>query len=192
MKKFIISLLIVAAFVAIPVSVFAQVQGTTLTTDAKANVVEALTITANSGGGEFGGQYLNFGSIAHGSTGGAVILTPTTATAAGSRTTSGSVDLIGSEASCALYTITGTPGSQYTVTLPSGDITLTGSGSGDGTNTMTLNTFSIKIDDLAASALVGTLTSGTSNFAVGGTLSVAADQNPGAYAGTFPVIVAYN
>lgn len=191
MKKFIISLLIVAAFVAIPVSVFAEVEGTTLTTDAKANVVEALTIETNTAGGEFGGASLNFGSVTPGNSGGNIILTPTTAIATGTRSATGTVDLIGSNASCALYTITGTSGSQYTVTLPSGSVQLTGEG-GSGTNTMTLSTFSIQIDALAAGVVTGTLTSGTSNFAVGGSLSVAADQNPGEYTGTFPVTVAYN
>ncbi len=189
MKKFIISLLIVAAFVAIPVSVFAA-EGTTLQTDAKANVVNALTLVTNTGGGEFGGASLNFGSITPGNTGGSVTMAPTSGTNVGTRTADGTVDLIGTDASCALYTVTGTAGSVYTVTLPSTDVTLTGPG-GAGTNTMTLNTFTINVDGTAA-ATTGTLTAGTSNFAVGGKLTVASNQNAGAYAGTFNVTVAYN
>lgn len=191
MKKFIISLLIVAAFVAIPVSVFAQ-EGTTLQTDAKANVVNALKLVTNTGGGEFGGGSLNFGSITPGNTGGSVTMAPTSGTDFGTRTAQGTVDLIGTDASCALYTVTGTAGSVYTVTLPStdDDVTLTGP-AGAGTNTMTLNTFSINVDGNAAAT--GTLNAGgTSNFAVGGKLTVASDQNAGAYAGTFNVTVAYN
>ncbi|NLT02956.1 MAG: DUF4402 domain-containing protein [Bacteroidales bacterium] len=193
MKKFIISLLIVAAFVAIPVSVFAQgeVEGTTLSTVAKANVVNALTLATNTAGGEFGGASLNFGSITPGNTGGSVTMAPTSGTDVGTRTADGTVDLIGDDASCALYTVTGTAGSAYTVTLPSSDVTLTGPTGGTGTSTMTLNTFSINVDGTDA-ATTGTLTGGSSNFAVGGKLTVASDQIAGAYAGTFNVTVAYN
>ncbi len=191
MKKIIISLLIVAAFVAIPVSVFAQFEGTSKATDAKANVVNALSVETNTAGGDFGGASLNFGSVTPGNTGGTVVLAPTGADEVGTRSTTGTVDLIGTDASCAMYTVTGTSGSHYTVTLPTSDVTLTGVG-GAGTNTMTLNAFKINLDDVA-DAVTGTLTAaGVSKFTVGGTLSVAANQNAGAYTGTFPVIVAYN
>jgi len=187
MKKVFLSILIIAAFIVLPVSVFAQVSGTTQVTATYANVIDALTLSPAATG-------LDFGTFTPGNSGGTVVMAPTSATATGTRTATGTVDLITGTTTptCATYTVTGTKGAAYTVTIPSSAVTLTNSGTATGTVTMSLSTFTIFLDALGDTGGTLDASAGTSAFSVGGTLAVASAQTAGSYVGSFDVTVAYN
>ena len=80
------------------------------------------------------------------------------------------------------FTVTGTPNANVVLTLPA-SATLTRSG---GTETMSIGTFNS--NPAGAFQLGGT---GSANFSVGGTLTVASGQVAGVYNGTFSVSVEY-
>lgn len=122
---------------------------------------------------------LSFGSFVAGS-GGSVAVSPS-----GLRNAGGDVLLIRSgEGVAAEFTVTGDAQATYTIQLPSDDfVKLTGPGSD-----MVINDFTS-----APSGAGGQLSAGGSQaLTVGGTLNVGSAQAPGAYAGTFSVIVNYH
>lgn len=122
---------------------------------------------------------LSFGAFAAG-TGGTI-----TVNAAGGRTRTGSVVLAsqGGVASAAQFLLTGTPGSTYTITLPSdGTVFLSNGGS-----TMAINLFT----SLPTGANIPLGGGGTQAISVGATLTVSAAQAPGNYTGSFNVTVDY-
>jgi len=123
---------------------------------------------------------MNFGNVASSAALGTVVMTP-----AGARSVIGGVTLpatIGTVAA-ASFTVTGTAGYTYSITLPGGATTIT-----SGANNMTVNSFT------STPAATGLLTGGTQALTVGATLNVGANQVAGAYlSGTpFTVTVNYN
>jgi Domain of unknown function (DUF4402) len=121
---------------------------------------------------------LSFGSAIMSATPGTVVLTP-----AGARSATGGVTLAsGGLVGPATFTVSGDAAASYSVTLPA-SITLSRSGGGTLTISPVISTPS------GTGTLDGT---GQQTLSVGGTLNVAANQQAGAYSGTFNVTVAYN
>lgn len=168
MKKFIISLLIVAAFVAIPVSVFAAVP-VSESSDAKANIISAIELAHNVD--------LDFGTISTSGTAGTVVLSAAATTVL----TPTNVSTVGTGQTAAKFTATGQPGAAFTVNLPTAAIPVS-----NGTETMSVGSWTV---DGTPSKTIGA--SGT-EFYVGATLSIDATQATGVYTGSFDVTVNYN
>ena len=138
---------------------------------AAAPVSWAQTVTAT--------QALAFGSFAAAAVAGTV-----TVTAGGTRSSGGGVILVPSGGGgAASFSVTGSPGATYAITLPSNGSVLLSSGS----NTMGVNNFT------SSPTSNGQLSGGGSQtLMVGATLSVGASQARGSYSGTFDVTVNYN
>ena len=141
---------------------------TSATGTATAEVLSTLTVTNTSA--------LQFGQIAA-NNGGTVSVN-----ANGSASASGSIVSTGTRAP-ATFAVTGSPNASVIVTLPSGPINLTRSG---GSETMAVSAF-----NTAPSGGFQLDSSGAGSFAVGGTLTVAANQASGSYSGSFSVSVEY-
>lgn len=123
---------------------------------------------------------MNFGTLAASATAGTVVMA---ATAGAALTPTGGMTVISGTPTAGKFTVTGEGTQAFTITLPAGASTLTGSVSGD----VTVDTWTCS-EPLTTAALVG----GTLEFYVGGTLNVDADEVAGLYSGTFNVIVDYN
>jgi hypothetical protein len=123
---------------------------------------------------------LDFGTFAPGATPGAVVMS-----ASGSRSATGGVTLVTtSDGSASTVSLTGTPSTTYSVTLPA-SVLLTAN---TGNATMTLSTFTTTL-----TGLQGTLSSaGLGSFGIGGTLAVSGSQAIATYTGTFTVTLSYN
>lgn len=164
--------------VAFSAATFAQ----SATANALATVVAPLTIAH--------GTDLNFGSIIGTAAGGTVTIA---ADVAGTR--SGTAALITNHSvatSSAQFTVTGGVGSTYSITLPSGTITLT---DGTGANPMNVTTW-VSIPD---ATVTETIAAASFTLYVGATLTVPANQAAGSYStanpsgtGPFTVSVNYN
>lgn len=132
---------------------------------------QAQTIANTSG--------LSFGSFVAGTSGTIAVTT------AGGRSKTGGVFLVaqGGGGTAAQFTVSGTAGPAYAITLPANDtVTLS-----DGNNhSMALNGF---VSDPSSGTLSG---GGTQWLRVGATLSVGNAQAPGSYTGSFAVTVHYN
>lgn len=90
----------------------------------------------------------------------------------------------------AAYTVTGTKNVTYALTLPT---TIVVAETLVPANTMTISALKARFNGESVDAVTSTLSAtGTDSFTVGGTLTVAAAQNAGIYAGTFKVSVDYN
>lgn len=137
--------------------------------NATATVMQSIAITKNAD--------LAFGAFSP-STGGTVVMGTNN-----SRSGTGAVVLSSSDAgNRAQFTVTGTSGATYAITLPSnGTVTIASGG-----NTMAVNSFTSNPSG------TGTLTGGTEVVYVGGTLTVGNAQASGSYTGTFNVSVEYN
>lgn len=167
MKKFAVLAATVAAFTS--TSAFAQaLDDNQAEGSATAEVVAPITLTHVSG------AELSFGTFTAGA-GGTVVVTQ-----AGAGSATGDVVLLtGSTESADEFTVAGDANRSFSITVNDDVITHT-----NGTDTMAFTT------DAATS---GTLdASGADSFTVGGTLTVGANQEPGDYAGTYLVEVAYN
>ncbi|HEX7048553.1 MAG TPA: DUF4402 domain-containing protein [Gammaproteobacteria bacterium] len=161
--------LVAAAFtLSAPVFVSTAIAADNADAQATATIVQAIGLT---NGGD-----LAFGSLViDAATAGTVVIA-----ADGTKSSTGGVTTTTAQAtSAAQFTVTGTTGYAYTVTLPA-----SASLSDGGTATMTVDTFTENS--------TGTLTTGSETFGVGGTLNVTAGQTAGTYTGTFNVSVAYN
>jgi hypothetical protein len=159
-------------FVAFTTASKAQSSGTATST---ATIVTPIAITKTAD--------MNFGNIAVTATGGTVVLPA--ATSSPVRTTTGGVTLPATTGTVtsAAFSVTGSNSYTYAITLPSTAVTLT-----SGSNTMSAATFTSSVG--ATSALSS---SGSDAFAVGATLTVAANQAAGTYlSGNFTVTVNYN
>lgn len=102
----------------------------------------------------------------------------------GGRSKGGSVLLVtqGASSAAAQFTVAGTAGATYAITLPANDtVTLS-----DGSNTMAVNNFT------SSPSGTGTLTGGSQVLRVGATLTAGIAQAPGSYTGSFTVSVQYN
>lgn len=156
-----------AAAAALIVGSATQAFAESITFDAQATILEALALVKNAD--------LAFANIVpDAASGGTVIVSPASAlTCAAVLTCSGTV-------SAADFTVTGTPGATYSLTLPpSANIT-------SGTDTMLVDNFT---NSLGGSA--GSLVGGADTFQLGATLNVGAAQPVGTYTGTFAVTVEY-
>lgn len=124
-------------------------------------------------------QGLSFGTFVAGN-GGTV-----TVNSNGLRSADGGVVLIPSSyGTAAEFTITGDGDATFTIELPAnGFVKLTGPGPD-----MTVNDFT----RTPSAAEVQLSPGGAQTLSVGGTLNVGSSQTPGAYSGTFTVIVNYN
>jgi hypothetical protein len=125
---------------------------------------------------------LSFGSFTAG-TGGTI-----TVNAAGARAKTGSVILVnqGGAAAAAQFTVSGTPGASFTITLPvDGTVFLSNGGSGS----MALNGFTSNPPTTASAGLLSG--GGTATISIGATLTVSNAQTPGSYSGNFSVTVNY-
>ena len=181
MKKLIMVFAAIVMMAGFTTTVKAQVTLTGNT--AGAELVVALTITNTTP--------MHFGVIAIPATGGSVAMATNS-----SRVPTGtgiSIVASGTPAAAALFTLGGTAGDTYSFTLPA-DITVSTEGGGLNKE-MTIDAFRVKVDnaDEVAYASIGTctLTSGASSVLVSGTLTIAASQALGVYAGTYTVIVDY-
>ncbi len=121
-------------------------------------------------------QDLDMGLVIPGASSGQVVLNPAT----GAQSTTGGVLYAASSGFPALFSVTGMPNHAFTIAFGSPSITLTGP---SGTMSLALNGSPSGSSTLSAA--------GTAALNVGGTLSVAANQAEGTYAGTLLVTVAY-
>jgi hypothetical protein len=120
---------------------------------------------------------LSFGELVAGGSAGTVVVTP-----AGARSSTGGVTLGNSAgAAAASFTVGGTPGATYSVTLP------IATSLASGAHIMIVDTFTSS--PTGTGQLSG---AGAQTLAVGGTLQVGASQASGSYNGFFSVIVTYN
>ncbi|NLT02959.1 MAG: DUF4402 domain-containing protein [Bacteroidales bacterium] len=88
----------------------------------------------------------------------------------------------------AVFGVNGLSGTSYTVSIPSGTVSLTKQG---GTETMDVSAFSVKLASKVAGVTTGTIGADNS-FAVGATLTIPTTQAEGKYTGSFPVSISYN
>jgi hypothetical protein len=188
MKKIILSIVAVAALVALPMGVKAQttVVGTTTVTSADVNVgahiIQPLSITTD-------GTKLNFGTIAASASGGTVVLDPATAAATPTGVTLVTAGTYYDQPTVPKFTVNGEGNYGYTITsIPS---TLTLKGQASSSNVMTVSAFTTSLGSGTA-ATAGTLASGKQSFTVGATLTVGTAQVSDNYSATFPITVAYN
>lgn len=133
-----------------------------------APAAQAQTITNSSA--------LSFGAFVAG-TGGTVVVDPT-----GFRSQTGGVMLVPQGlGTAAQFSVTGTAGAAYAITLPA-----TAALSDGNNHSMALNGF------VSYPGATGTLSvGGTQSLSVGATLTVSPAQPPGSYTGSFDVIVNY-
>ena len=126
------------------------------------------------------------GDIVPGTLGGTVRLYPN-----GTRTSTGSIVLVGNSHQPARFAGLGTQNEQVSITLAANTIQLTGPGA-----PMTLSLFEIGSTPtaiLSTNASFFTIGSaiGNFNFPVGASLAVGPSQTPGNYAGTFSITLNY-
>ena len=142
------------------------------TATATAEILEAVAIV------NVGGTALDFGAIVpDAASSGSVVVAASTATTPSACNT---VSCFGT-VSAAPFQVTGSDGKTVDVSVPA-SVTLTRSG---GTETMTASLS----DSLGGTST--TLSGGSANFFVGGTLTVGAAQTAGVYNGTFTVSADY-
>lgn len=171
--KFFTLAIVMLAFAA---STFAQVSATA---NATATIVAPIAIAKVTD--------LEFGNVAVSTAAGTVVMNATT----GARSVTGGCTLPATTGTVnrASFTVTGTAGYTYSITLPAGPTTI-----GDGVaSTMTVTPWT------SSPTPTGTLTGGTETLYVGATLNVGASQTPGNYSatasngsGVFTVTVNYN
>ncbi len=171
MKKFLCVMFVVVSLVVGTGNVFAADTGVSATATASAKIVEALTITKNVD--------LAFGGW----------ISPAAAATveigtASDMPTSTLTQISQIAPSRAQFTVTGTAGYTYDITLPA-SVTLS-----SGSNTMTVDTFTCSKATEGTASISSTPAENV--FYVGATLNVAASQAAGAYTNTFDITVAYN
>jgi Domain of unknown function (DUF4402) len=133
-------------------------------------------------------EELEFGTLLAGATAGTVVISP-----AGARTKTGGVTLVGGTVQPARFAGRGTRNQTVLISLVNTPSTLQRVG---GTETMTLDQLTLGSTPSAVltttpQAFRITAPSGVFNFPIGGRLSVAANQVPGDYVGTFAVTLNY-
>lgn len=160
---------------------FAQSTATASNVPASARIYVPISVSLTNGG-------MSFGDIFASAAGGDVTLDPQNNT----RTTTGPAIATTGSVSAATFKVTGKRNATYAITLPgNGSVTLTGAGTA-----MPVNNFTASVENAAATGAATGLLPNAANasqtFAVGGTLTLGANQTDGDYAGTFNVTVAYN
>ena len=172
MKKILVLIVLFSGFAA---SSFAQ--NTTASASGKAVILAPISIT------KIPGADLDFGDIALNSTspGGTVVITPSATPTRTAPLGGVSFPSIGTF-SAAGFTVGGDGNSTFAIGLPVSAVQLDGPSS----STMFISAFTSDPDG------TGTLSGGTKDLYVGGTLTVGATQTLGAYTGSFDVTVNYN
>jgi len=162
------------------ISTSVMAQSTVTGTTAGVVIITPVTISE--------GAALHFGTMSvKAATGGTCVLS-----SIGERTSTAGVNLSGQSpvATNAAYHVGGQSGTTYTLTLPA---TITVTEITGLTAIMTIGDLVARFNGTSADAVTSTLSAGgNDSFTVGGTLTVAAAQTAGEYAGTFNVTVAYN
>jgi hypothetical protein len=160
------------AFLALALSASAAAAAVSARQDAtgQASVLSSLSVLKQSD--------LDFGELVVSGAGTAVV-----DPVSGSTSTTGGVTPVGTTAHPAVFTATGSKNSIVHIRVPTTAVTLTRVGGG---GTMTVSNWTL---DGSLNRKVPMTSS--FNFAVGGTLNVAANQPDGVYAGTFTVTVQY-
>lgn len=169
MKNFTKFLTIAIIGLAFSASTFAQV---TASATASATVVTPITITKVND--------MNFGNVYVSATvPGTVILSP-----AGARsfTAGAGLSVPAGTVTAASFTVTGTVGVTYAITLPAGATTI----DDNALHTMTVNNWT------CSPASPATLTGGTSTLTIGATLNIAAGQATGSYSSDTPFDITVN
>ena len=160
----------------------------TLTVNASATIVEALTLSETTS--------MNFGTNSQTNhNGGTVIL----ATNSNTRTYTGGLASGGTsnqEATNAKFEVSGASLASYNLALPE-SVTLTHTSIDTGINTMEITaikaSFNGKASDASSSSSSSSVASnGTDSFTLGATLNVQENQTFGAYSGTYKISVNYN
>lgn len=164
-----LSIVAVAALLVPAGSAMAQSSASASAT-ATATIVAPITLTNTTD--------LAFGNIVASGAAGTVTVTPAGVRSAGG----GATAISGLPVSAAAFNVAGGADRTFTITLPAGPVPINA-----GANTMNVGTFTSSLG--ASSTLDGT---GAAALAVGGTLSVGANQPAGSYTGTFSVTVAYD
>jgi len=165
MKTALKVLLAVSVLSAVAAPAFAQSSATTNETTAL-TIITPIAITGTSP--------MNFGSVSVGATGGTLELS-----ILGALTPGTGVLITGGTPTAAGFNVTGQSGQAFGVTLSNSDLTAT---SGGGV--------AIHLTGLNKSSTTTVGATGTA-FTVGGTLTLAAGQAAGTYAGTVTAIVTY-
>lgn len=183
MKKSLILFAAIVMIAGLTTKVMAQSTSKTENTNAGAVLIVAMGLTETAP--------LHFGSmVLTNALGGTCVLASTLATRsfAGGVATSAANPV----ATNAAYNVTGTGLETYALTLPA-TTTVTHTSVAAGVYTMDITDMKARFNGAGADAITSALTSGgTDSFTVGGTLTIAAAQVAGIYAGTFNVSVDYN
>lgn len=171
MKKSIKFLAITFVMFGLGITAMAQTVGTA---NAAAVIIEPITITKNSD--------LNFGTIMRGTAASTIVVTTAGARSVGSG--DAILSALAPVAAAASFTIDGSDGASYAVTIPSANINIT-----SGANTMSVGTWSSN----PVAPISGTFPAGSGvTLLIGATLNVGAAQASGSYTGTFNISVDYN
>jgi hypothetical protein len=166
MKKVILSVLVLAAFVVLPMSVSAQSNATAV---GKVTMVTPITLTQVTD--------LDFGTLASSNTAGEATIAKSSTPALAA--TGGAKLISATGASAASFTVGGYATQGFSIVVPTTAIPLTGGTSG----------MSVTLDALTS----GTLVAGAATIYVGGTLTVPANATAANYTtANFTVTVAYN
>jgi hypothetical protein len=181
MKKNLLSLAAILSIGFFTNNLEAQTSATVAATTAGAKLIQPMTLSETSP--------LHFGTINVLTGAAGTVLLPSSTTL---RVPNGGVALssVAPLATNAAYNVTGTKNVTYALTLPS---TITVAETLIPSETMTISLLKARFSGAGSDAITSTLsTTGTDSFTLGGTLTVAASQVAGIYAGTFPVTVDYN
>lgn len=172
MKKVIFSIIAIAAFVVIPMSVNAQVTATAGDNVSKAQIVTTIAIENVN--------VLDFGSISGSVTaaGATIVLSPL-----GVITDPSTFHIAGTQ-TAATFNVTGSQNATYSITLPDEDVALTGT-----TNAQTLTVNAFESNPSGSGKLSA---AGTQTFSVGASLVIPITATADYYAGVYDVTVAYN
>lgn len=182
MKKSLIFIAAIIMLVGFSFSAMAQTSATVTGTTAGAKLIVPMTLTQTAP--------LHFGTINVLLGAGGTCLLPSNST---TRVFSAGLaaSTVAPLATNAAYDVTGTMNVTYALTLPA---TITVTETVGASANMTIGTLKARfVGNPGADAVVSTLSgTGTDSFTLGGTLTVAAAQVPGIYAGAFDVTVDYN
>lgn len=181
MKKSLILIAAIFMIAGLITQVTAQTGATVTGTSAGAKLIVPMTLVQDSP--------LHFGTINIQTGVAGTCILPSSST---TRSFTGGViaSTVAPVATNAAYHVTGTMNATYALTLPA---TITVTETTGTLATMSIGTLKARFNGAGADAIVSTLSAtGTDSFTVGGTLTIAAAQVAGIYAGAFDVSVDYN
>jgi len=178
MKKLVLIFTAIVMIVSMTTTVLAQ-SSATKTQEAGAKIVTALTLSSD--------QRLDFGTMSIPNAAEDIVMST-----AAIRTPSVplGIALMAGTAKNAKYTVTGTAGYNYTITLPGNEaVKISATGAAD----MKVINFTALVGTNTANGTSGTIGSGgTQDFVVGATLQLKSGQEVGDYKGNFDITVAYD